>query len=87
VSIADADPQPFGLKDRLRIQREALRDFSNDLGREILGISEYHSFEGCVDLRERDIILVGKANSLGEAGKETIHGMATRRNVHRELQL
>ena len=39
-------------------------------------LSKDNSFEGCVDLRERDIISVGKANSLGEAGKETIlwHG-------------
>jgi hypothetical protein len=76
VSIADADPQPFGLKDKLRLQREALRDFSDGLGREIHGSSKYHSFEGCVDLRERGIIPVGKANSLGEVGKETIlwHG-------------
>jgi hypothetical protein len=52
------------------------RPFSDGLGREILGSSKYHSFEGCVDLRERAIIPVGKANSLGEAGKETIlwHG-------------
>ncbi len=35
-------------------------------------LSKDNSFEGCVDLRERDIISVGKANSLGEAGKETI---------------
>jgi hypothetical protein len=56
--------------------RDAFSYFPNSLGREILGISEDHSFEGCVDLRERDIIPVGKAKSLGEAGKETIlwHG-------------
>jgi hypothetical protein len=39
-------------------------------------LSNDHSFEGCVDLRQSDIIPVGKANSLGEPGKETIlwHG-------------
>ena len=39
-------------------------------------LSKDNSFEGCVDLREREIIPVGKANSLGEARKETIlwHG-------------
>src|SRR5215208_6635537 len=32
----------------------------------------HHSFEGCVGFRERYIIPVGKANSLGEAEKELI---------------
>jgi len=35
-------------------------------------LSKHHSFEGCVGLRERYIIPVGKANSLGEAEKELI---------------
>jgi hypothetical protein len=35
-------------------------------------LSKHPSFEGCVGLRERYIIPVGKANSLGEAEKELI---------------